>query len=476
MPQFQGIFRQPRQDIPQKLEEPQGINQGKRKKKRVTFRKKLMYIGDQPSDTFSKDITPSESPPNAKRSNSAFRRIVNEDRLDDSTLKLNDDIIKKLEMERRPRLKSRNGMQEEKSGQVNEDMPKLYRKVTQINIEYQSEDVTYNYTKQTIQRDKLPDDCDSNMIVVENDIKAIGNTDEIVEERKKKVAAIRSIRENTDPNEYQQSDGKSKRANVMSCQEFELSCVNYEECAEKKSVRKQLHNEILLKEVQLQQETVSNKKRDKKQISQPSPDREITRGNSQNGPKRDASHSLDALPSSVCSQTEDIKCNRRNFHTLKVNEVVAAQHKPKSGLNSLCTSPGSSYRRTKTTTPCGIRIPPSNCLLKTKQTQAAKRFVRPQTAMVQTETLWRNMKVTAKPATSEKCIQKQEVILMPPSDMKDKSTQMYEYLTESELYCVEWINRNLFEVFLNPYHLIPDERIKTASEMTNYTSEKQWCI
>lgn len=103
-------------------------------------------------------------------------------------------------------------------------------------------------------------------------------------------------------------------------------------------------------------------------------------------------------------------------------------------------------------------------------------FVRKEskTTTVQTECMLRNVRVSAKPAvaTVDKAVQKSEYYTIKAICRQDKSTQMYEYVTESELYCIEWIHNNLFDVVLNPFHLVADEKIKDASEITCYSSEK----
>lgn len=93
----------------------------------------------------------------------------------------------------------------------------------------------------------------------------------------------------------------------------------------------------------------------------------------------------------------------------------------------------------------------------------------------QTEKRSRNVRVMVAPRknTLEKETQKDEKILTRSSPKLDKSTQMVEYVTEREAYCIEWIHKNLFEVIMNPFHLIADEKIMEPSEITCWGSEKK---
>ena len=43
---------------------------------------------------------------------------------------------------------------------------------------------------------------------------------------------------------------------------------------------------------------------------------------------------------------------------------------------------------------------------------------------------------------------------------------MFEHITENDLFCMEWIDRNLFRVPVNPNTVIVDERIRDPSEDT----------
>ncbi|ERL92783.1 hypothetical protein D910_10091 [Dendroctonus ponderosae] len=54
----------------------------------------------------------------------------------------------------------------------------------------------------------------------------------------------------------------------------------------------------------------------------------------------------------------------------------------------------------------------------------------------------------------------------PSGGQQEQSTQMYEHITENDLLCLEWINKNLFKVPINPHHLIVDEKLKESSEFT----------
>lgn len=69
----------------------------------------------------------------------------------------------------------------------------------------------------------------------------------------------------------------------------------------------------------------------------------------------------------------------------------------------------------------------------------------------------------------EKQTQKSEQMVV--KTIEEKGTDMMEYYTLSDLYCIEWIHRNLLEINLNPYHIVEDERIKEASEITCYSSK-----
>ncbi|EFA04480.1 hypothetical protein TcasGA2_TC014784 [Tribolium castaneum] len=51
-----------------------------------------------------------------------------------------------------------------------------------------------------------------------------------------------------------------------------------------------------------------------------------------------------------------------------------------------------------------------------------------------------------------------------PGTTRDQATQMYEHITQSELFCIEWIHKNLFEVKLNPNTLVVDDKLKDISE------------
>lgn len=48
----------------------------------------------------------------------------------------------------------------------------------------------------------------------------------------------------------------------------------------------------------------------------------------------------------------------------------------------------------------------------------------------------------------------------------NRATQMYEHITENDLLCMEWINKNLFRVPVNPNVIIVDEKVRDLSEMT----------
>lgn len=48
----------------------------------------------------------------------------------------------------------------------------------------------------------------------------------------------------------------------------------------------------------------------------------------------------------------------------------------------------------------------------------------------------------------------------------NRATQMYEHITENDLLCMEWINKNFFRVPVNPNVVIVDEKVRDLSEMT----------
>lgn len=52
----------------------------------------------------------------------------------------------------------------------------------------------------------------------------------------------------------------------------------------------------------------------------------------------------------------------------------------------------------------------------------------------------------------------------------NKSTQMFEHVTRNDLYTLQWIHDNLFQINLNPHTLIIDEKIKELSEISDVTS------
>lgn len=49
---------------------------------------------------------------------------------------------------------------------------------------------------------------------------------------------------------------------------------------------------------------------------------------------------------------------------------------------------------------------------------------------------------------------------------RNQATQMYEHITENDLLCMEWINKNLFRVPVNPNVVIVDEKVRDLSEIT----------
>lgn len=49
----------------------------------------------------------------------------------------------------------------------------------------------------------------------------------------------------------------------------------------------------------------------------------------------------------------------------------------------------------------------------------------------------------------------------------EQPTQMYEHLTTSDLVCLDWVNRHLFGVNVNPYSIIVDDKIKEVSEIAS---------
>lgn len=83
---------------------------------------------------------------------------------------------------------------------------------------------------------------------------------------------------------------------------------------------------------------------------------------------------------------------------------------------------------------------------------------------------FRNISVMVVPPRNavEKETQKSEKMIV--RTMEERGTDMVEYYTPADLYCIEWMHRNLLEINLNPYRIVEDERIKEASEITCYTS------
>lgn len=79
------------------------------------------------------------------------------------------------------------------------------------------------------------------------------------------------------------------------------------------------------------------------------------------------------------------------------------------------------------------------------------------------------MALLANKTTKETATQKTEKVVI--KSMEDKATDMVEYLTQSDLYCIEWIHKNLLEIDLNPFQMVQDERIKELSEITCCTSD-----
>lgn len=90
---------------------------------------------------------------------------------------------------------------------------------------------------------------------------------------------------------------------------------------------------------------------------------------------------------------------------------------------------------------------------------------------MQTAIKTRNVALTAvvSKQVNEKGTQKTEKIIVKSKE--DKATQMLDYFTLSDLYCVEWMHRNLVEIKLNPFHIVMDENVQESSVLTCYTSE-----
>lgn len=63
-------------------------------------------------------------------------------------------------------------------------------------------------------------------------------------------------------------------------------------------------------------------------------------------------------------------------------------------------------------------------------------------------------------------LQEDKSTTTPSGAHQEQFTQMYEHITENDLLCMEWINKNLFKVPVNPHHLIVDEKLKDSSEFT----------
>lgn len=47
----------------------------------------------------------------------------------------------------------------------------------------------------------------------------------------------------------------------------------------------------------------------------------------------------------------------------------------------------------------------------------------------------------------------------------DRHTQLFDYMSEGDLFCLDWINKHLFPIELNPYSVIVDQKIRELSEM-----------
>ncbi|XP_030745061.1 uncharacterized protein LOC115874110 [Sitophilus oryzae] len=48
---------------------------------------------------------------------------------------------------------------------------------------------------------------------------------------------------------------------------------------------------------------------------------------------------------------------------------------------------------------------------------------------------------------------------------RERHTQMYEHITQNDLVCLEWIDKNLFRISMDPNTMIVDERLKDNSEV-----------
>lgn len=412
MPQFQGVFRQPRQDSATNVKTKEEV----KRKRHMTFRKRIMYIGDQPSGTFNKrDGTPSIPSFNTsnKFSNSGdnskvsrFRKTAAQNSTDICTLKLDEDVIRKLEEKRK-----KQQMYQTKEKDVKPPTPKLIRAVTEINITYEN-----IYPKQSKESKEQSTECQ-----------------------------IKS-----DQNEEQTDSTKVEEINLKTTQN-------------KHKPKPTVIDDIDNKELEICSENV--------QLNQPKKDTEV---------EIVTVNPLLHLPRTVCCQTDQQQVNFEPISSPKTKTTydIGTNVTIEQNVRTSQTETRHIVKKSTATTTFNAMLTssvPKPNSTKTKRTQVAIKPSTSRSTTIQTDSL-RNAGLVEKPSldTAEKCIQKKDILLVRRTNRQDKATQMYEYLTESELYCIEWIHRNLFDVMLNPYHLVPDERIKTASEMTCYTSEKHW--
>lgn len=47
----------------------------------------------------------------------------------------------------------------------------------------------------------------------------------------------------------------------------------------------------------------------------------------------------------------------------------------------------------------------------------------------------------------------------------DHHTQLFEFMSDGDMFCLEWINKHLFPVNLNPFSVIVDQKLRDASEL-----------
>lgn len=118
-------------------------------------------------------------------------------------------------------------------------------------------------------------------------------------------------------------------------------------------------------------------------------------------------------------------------------------------------------------------VPRSTLLSKTRQklckrnSAAQSHEVALKGAKVQTETCAKiNVSVNAEPMDFLGLYEKATnfPMCLETGYTKEQGTQMCEHITPSELFCIEWIHKNLFEVKMNPNTLVVDDKISNLSD------------